>query len=226
MTERQAWIFGAATLGVGYILYKWGNPVVAAQIAENWAVNLVGRGNVLSQSTDDGTGVIEEIPDVLNTMASGVLGFDSDVDTYSLARMGRSEGVDGMEYRMHIVLNDIASLVSAGDTAYSTITKYMTYSRNANANGHYSAQNLGKRVSTSKDPYEADYALAQQVIADHDSGTDPTNGATKFVDKSGPFYVNGAETDYDGLVAAWATDGLTPMNLPNATSNFVVFVKA
>lgn len=225
MTERQLWIIGGAGLGVAFVLWKWGNPVTAIQIAENWAVNLVGRGNALSQSTLS-NGIVEEIPDVLIDMATAVLGFNADVDTYSLARMGRSEGVDGMEYRMHVVLNDMADLVSKGDTAYDTITKYMTHSKIAAANGHYSAQNEGKRVSTAHDPYEADYALAQKVQADHASGVDPTGGAIKFVDKSGPFYVDGQQTDYDGIVAAWADQGLTPQTLPDATSNFVVFVRA
>lgn len=225
MTERQAWIIGGAGLVVAFVIWKWGNPIAAIQIAENWAVNLVGRGNALSQSTLS-NGIVEEIPDVLIDMASAVLGFDADLDTYSLARMGRSEGVDGMEYRMHVVLNDITDLVSKGDSAYNTITKYMTHSRVVAANGHYSAQNEGKRVSTAHDPYEADYALAQKVIADHAVGVDPTNGAIKFVDKSGPFYVDGAQTDYDGIVAEWANQGLTPNTLPNATSNFVVFNRA
>lgn len=213
-----------AALGVGLALLQWGAnaPAVIAVspiLAVGWVMNTFDRGNKLTTSTTTNA-VVDQLPSDL-AASIGV-----DLDTYSLARMGRSEGVDGMEYRMHVVLNDIADLVSRGDTAYSTITKYMTYSRNSAANGHYSAQDLGKRVSTSKDPYQGDYDLAVQVISDHDSGIDPTNGATKFVDKSGPFYVDGAKTDYDGLVASWAADGLTPIdNLPGATSNFVVFVK-
>lgn len=221
MTNREWFIAGGLAIAA-FVIWKWGNPIVAAQIAENWAVNLVGRGNQLSYSTLS-NGIVEEVPSVLVDMATGVLGFDVDIDTYSLARMGRSEGVDGMEYRMHVVLNDIADLVSVGDTAYSTITKYMTHSKIAAANGHYSSQSEGKRVSTAHDPFEADYALAQKVIADHDAGNDPTGGAIKFVDKSGPFYIDGEKTDYDGIVAAWTKQGLTPTNLPNATSNFVVF---
>lgn len=225
MSERQLWILAGVGAALAFVVWKWGNPVVAAQIAEQWAVNIVGRGNQLSQSTLSND-VVEEVPDVLVTMASAVLGFDADADTYSLARMGRSEGVDGMEYRMHVVLNDIADLTSKGYSAYSTITKYMTYSRNIEANGHYSAQNLGKRVSTAHDPYEADYVLAQKVRSDHAAGNDPTGGAIKFVDKSGPLYVDGAKVDYDTFVESWAKEGLSPIQLPDATDNFVVFVRA
>lgn len=243
MTEKQAWILAGAGVGLAWILWKYGNPIVAAQIAESWAVNLVGRGNQLSQSTLS-SGIVEELPSVLVDMATAVLGFNADPDAYSLARMGRSEGVDGMEYRMHVALNDLAALQAQyGTGVYSSITALMTHSRNTNTitlpdgskigpNGRYSAQNEGKRYSTAHDPFEGDYALAQKVMADNAAGTDPTGGATKFVDKSGPFYVNDpstgktVETDYAGIVAAWGAQGYTPNDaLPGATSNFVVFTK-
>jgi hypothetical protein len=223
VTDKDAYILIGAGAGLAFVVWKWGNPVTAAQIAEQWAVNLIGRGNALSYGTLDSNGVIDEIPSVLNDQASAVLGFGSDQDTYSLARMGRSEGVDGMEYRMHVALNDMADLLSQGLTAYSTITNLMTYSKVASANGHYSKQSLGKRYSTAHDPYEGDYALAQKVLSDNASGVDPTGGAIKFIDKSGPLYVNGTQVDYDTFVANWATEGLTPSTLPGATDNFVVF---
>jgi hypothetical protein len=228
MTERQLWFLGGAGAGLAFVVWKWGNPVVAAQIAEQWAVNLVGRGNKLSESTLDDDGVIEEVPSVLTDMASAVLGFDADTDTYSLARAGRSEGVDGMEYRMHVILNMLdADQARYGTGIYSSVTMLAIHSKNATADGHYSKQGLGKPFSTSKDPYESDYALAQKVRADHAAGTDPTGGAVKFVDKSGPFSLDGEPATYDDIVAAWAKEGLIPDDtLPNATSNFVVFRKA
>lgn len=230
MNARDWWIAGGIAAILGIVFWKWGNPIVAAQIAENWAVNLVGRGNQLSFSTLS-NGIVEEVPSVLVDMATGVLGFDAEMNTYSLARMGRSEGVDGMEYRMHVALNDLAALQAQyGFGVYSSITALMIHSKKDAANGHYSSQDEGKRYSTAHDPFETDYALAQKVISDHDSGIDPTGGATKFVDKSGPFYIHDpvtgetVKTDYAGIVAAWAKDGYSPVdNLPNATSNFVVF---
>ena len=227
MTERAWWYIAGTSAALALVTWKWGNPIVAAQIAENWATNLVGRGNQLSFSTLS-NGIVEEVPSVLVDMATGTLGFDADPETYSLARMGRSEGVDGEEYRMHVLLNDLADLQSQfGSGVYSSITALLTHSKIAAADGHYSSQDEGKRYSTAHDPYESDYALAQKVLVDHATGNDPTGGALKFVDKSGPFYVDGEKTDYDGLVAHWAKSGLSPDDsLPNSTTNFVVFRRA
>jgi hypothetical protein len=223
MTNRELWYLGGAGVGLTLIVWKWGNPITAAQLGEQWMTNLVGRGNKLSSSTLT-NGVIEETPETLLDAASNVLGFKADIDTYSLARMGRSEGVDGMEYRMHVMLNDLANLQATyGWGVYSSITALMIHSKNSAADDRYSSQDMGKRCSTAKDPYEADYALAQKVQSDHAAGNDPTGGATKFVDKDGSFYVNGVKTDYAGLVANWSN--FTPTNLPGATDNFVVFVK-
>jgi len=214
---------GAAAAGVGFVLWKWGTaaPVIAAR----WVMNTFNRGNKLSDSTLV-DGVVQEIPEVLADMAAGVLGFYPDRDTLALARMGRSEGVDGMEYRMHVLINDWRDLNGRYPSTYPTIESVLTHSKNSRADGHFSTQALGKRFSSSKDPFEGDYALAQKVMADNAAGIDPTNGATKFVDKSGPFYVDGEKTDYAGIVAAWGADGYQPVdNLPGATDNFVIFVK-
>lgn len=228
MTRNDAYLVGTLS-AVGFILWKWG--IAAPSLAVGWVSNVFNRGNQLSYGTVT-DGIVQEIPEVLANQAEAVLGFTPDRDTLALARMGRSEGVDGMEYRMHVVLNDMASLLSQGHTAYSGVEKYLTYSRNESANGHFSIQGDGKRAASTHDPFEGDYALAQKVISDHDSGIDPTNGATKFVDKSGPFYIHdpstgqSVKTDYAGIVAAWGADGYTPDdNLPGATSNFVIFNK-
>lgn len=225
--EKKYITWGGALLGLGFVFWKWGNPVTAIEIVGQWAANLAGRGDALSSSTIV-SGVVQEIPDVLNDMATAVLGFNSDQDTYTLARVGRSEGVDGMVYRMHVVLNMLAKdQATYGTGIYSSVTALATHSKNATADGHYSAQGLGKPFSTAHDPYEADYKLALQVQADHAAGNDPTGGALKFVDKSGPFSINGVKVSYDDIVASWASDGLSPVeDLPGATDNFVVFVPA
>lgn len=224
--DRATWWIGGVGLSLGYIIWKYGNPIVAAQIAEGYLTDFVGRGSKLSDSTLTG-GIVQEVPEVLNDMASAVFGVSSDVDTYSLARMGRSEGVDGMEYRMHVALNDLDDLQSTyGSGVYSSITALMIHSKVIAADGHYSEQSQGKRYATSRDPYQADYALADKVRADHAAGNDPTGGALKFVDKSSFAAQPGATQTYDDVVAQWAADGLMPQNLPGATSNFVVFVRA
>ncbi len=213
-----------AAMGIGFILWKWG--VAAPIIAAGWVLNVFDRGSKLSDSTVV-NGVVSESPEVLTDMASAVLGFTADIDTYSLARMGRSEGVDGMEYRMHVLLNDLYDLQTRYGAAYDTVTALLVRSKVDRANGRYSSQDLGKRYSTARDPYEGDYFLAQKVIDDRSRGIDIADGATKFVDKTGPFNIDGAPSTYADLVAHWGASGLVPIdNLPGATSNFVIFKRA
>ncbi len=219
---RSTYIAIGASAVVALILWKWG--IAAPIVAAGYILNTFERGNKLSDSTVV-SGVVSEVPEVLSDMASAVLGFTADLDTYSLARMGRSEGVDGMEYRMHVLLNDLADLQTRYPSTYSSITALLTHSKIDRADGHYSEQDLGKRFATTKDPYEGDYALAAKVIADHARGIDLVFGATKFVDKSGPFYVNGVKVDYQTLAASWREDGYRPLSLQGATDNFVVFTK-
>jgi hypothetical protein len=184
------------------------------------------RGHKLSTGTLT-DGVVEETPEQLGIQAAMVLGFVPDPNVLALARMGRSEGVDGMEYRMHVAINDLRYLQSVlGSGVYSSLLVLMTHSKVAAANGHFSAQRLGKRYSTAADPYEGDYQLAQKVLADDAQGVDPTGGARKFVDKSGPLYVDGQKATFDELAASWAGEGLRPVQLDGASDNFVVFVPA
>lgn len=231
LSHRQLWYAGAAAALGGLWWWYGGNPVTAVvtagQQAAGWVLNVFDRGNVLSQSTLV-QGVVLEDPQVLADMASAVIGDNVDLDTYSLARMGRSEGVDGMEYRMHVACNDLAALQAQyGTGVYSSLTALMVHSKVAAADGHYSQQSLGKRYATSKDPYEGDYALAQKVLADRANGIDPTGGASKFVDKSSFSSQPGATSTYAATVASWAQQGLQPVSpLPGASDDFVVFVKA
>lgn len=226
--DRKTLIGLAVAAGVGYVLFNWG--VAAPIVAAGYVANMFARGNKLSDSTVV-SGVVSETPEVLSIMASAVLGFTADLDTYSLARMGRSEGVDGMMYRMHVCLNDLDQLRARYPNTYPNVTALLTHSKVERADGHYSEQDLGKRFATTKDPYEGDYAMAAKVIEDHNRGIDLVGGATKFVDKSGPFYVHdpvtgkSVKTDYAGIVAAWGADGYRPMNLEGATDNFVVFTR-
>lgn len=225
LSERQWAILGGAALVAGFVEWKWG-AVAAVEIAGGYVSNVFARGSVLSSSTLV-AGVVQESPDDLAAAAAGVLGFTPDPDTLALARMGRSEGVDGMEYRMHVALNDLAYLQGQyGTGVYSSVLALMIHSKVASADGHFSKQSLGKRYSTAHDPYAGDYALAQQVQSDHASGIDPTGGARQFIDKDGPLYVDGVLASYADFVAERATEGLAPTTLPNATDNFIVFQAA
>ncbi len=226
LSQRQWLILGGSALAAGLVEWYWGaGPVAAVSIVTGYVANTFTRGRALTSSTlvDD---VVTETPAELQAAAATVLGFVPDADTYALARMGRSEGVDGMAFRMHVALNDLAELQAHYPSTYPNVVGLMTHSKVARADGHYSRQKLGKRYGTSADPYEGDYALAQQVIAEHAQGVDPTGGAAHFVDKDGPLYVNHVRVSFDDYAAARAAEGLVPQTLAGASDNFVVFVNA
>jgi hypothetical protein len=233
LSHRQLLIFGGSAV-VGAVLWKYGgDPVAPAVVAAGYVANAVfTRGSVLTSSTltsgdTDAAGnaipdgIVRETPAELVAAAAAVLGSPADSETLALARMGRSEGVDGMEYRMHIALNELAA------SSYGSILALLTHSKIAAANGRFSRQALGKWASTSRDPYEGDYALAAKVLADRANGIDPTGGALRFVDKSAFATQPGIKLTYAELVDKWGAEGLSPVeDLPGASSDFVIFVRS
>jgi len=217
-------LYGGAAVLVGLALWEGPTIVAAAQIGVGYVTNLATRGNKLSESTVDAAGVVTDDPELLRQQAEAVLGYSADLDTYALARMGRSEGVDGMAARMHVALNDLADLQNRyGTHIYSSLAALMLHSKVAAANGHFSEQFLGKKYATTRDPYEADYHLAEQVQTEHAAGVDPSGGATKFVDKDSFATQRGATATYEDKVAEWGAQGLAPFNVDGATDNFIVF---
>jgi hypothetical protein len=213
-------IFGGAA-AVGAALWKYGgDPIAPAVVVAGYVANVFARGSVLTSSTLT-NGIVDQAPAELVAAAADVLGYPADSETYALARMGRSEGVDGMEYRMHVALNELAA------SSYSSILSLLTHSKIAAANGMFSQQRYGKWASTSRDPYAGDYALADKVRQDHASGIDPTGGALRFVDKSAFATQPGVTKTYAEIVAKWGAEGLVPVeDLPGCSSDFVVFVRA
>lgn len=212
---------GAAAL-LGIVLWNGAELGRAIVVGAGYVANTFARGSQLSHShlVDD---VVVESPAELVAQASAAVGYDVDPDDYALARMGRSEGVDGMGARMHVVLNDLAELQRVyGTRVYSSIMALLTHSKNERADGHFSRQALGKRQATTKDPFEGDLSLAIAVRAEHARGIDPTAGATKFVDIDS-FGVQEGTGTYAETLAEWTADGLEPSNVPGASSNFVVF---
>ncbi len=212
----------AALLG----LAVWKGPAIAAGVVvgAGYVTNVFTRGNKLYDSTVDAAGVVTEDPDVLRMQAEAVLGYAADLDTLALATMGRSEGVDGMEARMHIALNHLEELQRTyGMGVYSSIAALMLHSKNAAADGHFSEQYLGKWASTAHAPYEGDYHLAEKVRRDRAAGIDVTGGALRFVDKDAFASQRGAKKTYDQVVAAWGAEGYEPGSVDGASSNFVVF---
>jgi hypothetical protein len=240
LSYRQLAIFAGSAV-VGAVLWKYGgNPVAPAVVAAGYVANVFARGSALTSSSlttgdlddagnaidvDDAgnpipSGIVIQAPADLVASAASVLGAPADSETYALARMGRSEGVDGMEYRMHIALNELAA------SSYGSVLALLTHSRIAAANGRFSQQRLGKWAATSRDPYEGDYALAAKVLQDHASGIDPSGGALRFVDKSAFATQPGVKKTYADVVAAWGAEGFSPVeDLPGASSDFVIFVR-
>lgn len=222
----------AALLG----LAVWKGPQIADGVAQvaagvvvgaGYVTNMFTRGNKLYDSTVDAAGVVTDDPDVLRMQAEAVLGYAADLDTLALATMGRSEGVDGMEARMHIALNHLDELQRQyGTGVYSSISALMLHSKNPAADGHFSEQYLGKWASTSKAAYEGDYHLAEKVRADRANGIDITDGALRFVDKDAFSSQRGATKTYAQVVAKWGADGYVPGSVADATDNFVVFRRA
>lgn len=214
----------AGAAGVGFLLWKYGGLLAPAAIAGGYVLNTFDRGARLNRTTYP-NGVVPDDPEALRAAASQIFGSEIGRDTFALSRMGRSEGVDGMEFRMHVALNDLDDLQATyGTNVYSSVWALMLHSKVARADGHFSEQDLGKRYATDRDSYVGDVNLALQVQADHAAGIDPTGGALKFVDVDS-FGVQKGTGSYEEKEAEWAADGLQPATLDGASSNFVVFRK-
>jgi hypothetical protein len=193
--------------------------------AEIAVADLVGRGALLNH-TFPVDGIVPDDPGFLLVDAQTNMGDPSvTADEYSIGRMGRSEGVNGMEYRMHVALNDLAELQRTyGTGIYSSVTALMLRSAShPEANGLYSSQDKGKRYATTRDPYAADVLLARKVLADRAGGIDLAQGATKFFDISSGG--SGGSVTYEEALASWTAQGYTPFTVSGATDDFVLFSK-
>lgn len=201
-------------------LTLWKGKLAALAIRD-----VIDRGERLTYTTPDANGVILVDPGELAAVAGAVVGRDVERDAYALARMGRSEGTDGREYRMHVALNDLADLQAHGKGGtFPTLESLFTYSTSSAERGLFGDQR-GRRYATTRDPHVGDLLLAEKVLADRAAGLDYAQGAIKFVDKSSFGKQAGTRT-YDQVLAEWTGDGLFPFNLPGATSNFVLFARA
>lgn len=220
-------LLGGAVVVGALLLWKGQTVAAAVEVGAANVTNLFERGAKLSTSTLGKNGAVLEDPDELLQQAADTLGRDVDADKYALARMGRSEGVDGMRLRMHVALNDLDALQAQyGTNVYSSLLALMLHSKVAAGDGHYSQQQLGKRYSTSKDPYEGDYELAEAVYEERAAGIDPTGGATKFADKDSFSSQPGATKTFAENDASWRASGLQPFNADGASNNLVLYRKA
>jgi hypothetical protein len=195
----------------------------------NVVADVVNRGELLTDTQLDDTGVIPFDPADLVEIASGVMGRPVSADTYALARMRRSEMAigesdDASALRIHVALNDLEDLNTRRLFGWSA-EDLITYSTHADHRGLFGEQNDGRRYASTKDPHVGDALLAEQVQQQHASGIDPTGGALKFVDR-GSMGAQVGSGSYDNLVVKWAAENLEPSTIPGYSENFVVFRRA
>jgi hypothetical protein len=214
---RRRWLFVGALLIV-LVLFHWGwlgnfsgLPVVSA------VVDAIDRGLRLTTTTPDDDGNIPDSPASLAAAAAAVAGVPVSVDAYGLARMVRNEqphDSDGIKALLcHTMINDAAA---HGWTVIHTLTVSSVPSRS----GKFGKQ-TSRRCSTTHDPYGADLTVAQQAIADHAAGNDPTGGAQKFVNK----WAFKKPESYDTTLTSWAKEGFVPVTIPPAPNHLVFFRK-
>jgi hypothetical protein len=215
--DKRLWIGLAGFGGLVAALQLAGmDPVGNAAFA---VTDVFNKGDRLSYGTlNEVTGVVAETPEALRMAASTRMGRDIDANVYALARMLRSEGAKEGNLRVHVALNDLASL------GWADAFTLITYSTDGNKKGRYGSQ-VTRRYASSRDPYEGDVLTAEQAISENDRGFDPAQGATKFVDKSS-FGIQAGTGTFDALVQRWAADGLEPFTLPDYGEDLVLFKKA
>lgn len=218
----------ALGLGGVFLLWQRGGPGrVLAEVSD-----VIGRGKILTHGSYDSTlGIVTDTPANLVAAASARMGQDISQDVYSLARMIRSEGATQGDIRAHVALNDLAAL------GWSSLKYLLTYSTDAKRRGFYGAQysravppvypnaNV-RRYSTREDPYEADVLTALRVITDHAAGIDPSNGATKFVDKKSMGGAQQGTGSFSSLDARWKADGYLAYTLPEYGDDLVFYKRA
>lgn len=196
-------------LGAGALLLAGGGVAV---------VRLTGAR--VSSSTTGDDGQIAESPDELLAQASSAMGRAVGMDAYALARMAASEGAAEAVPRMHVAINDAAEL---GRSVLDTVTTASPPRATGGFGPQFvSSPRVVRRYSTAKDPTADLVAIAEQVIADHEAGIDPTDGAVKFADARS-FGVQEGTGSFEATVDRWAAEGLAPANVPGYSTDFYVF---
>lgn len=174
----------------------------------------IGKGRRLNYTMVNDQGYIDTAPDTLIGEAEALISMAIDRDVYALARSGRSEGKNGMEARMHVMVNQAAE-------AGMSVFELTVYQPGSVKNGFFGTQK-GRRWASSRDPYEGDIGLATKVMIDNSAGKDPTGGASRFVDKSAFGKQEGTRT-YADVLAEWTAEGYSAYQYPEASADFVLF---
>lgn len=218
--QRLGVLAGAGVLGFGALWLFSPRRIV------NVVADVANRGELLTDTQLDDSGVIPFDPVDLVANASSVMGRDVTRATYALARMRRSEMAigesdDASALRIQVALNDLDDLNTRRLFGWSA-EDLITYSTNPDHRGLFGQQNDGRRYASTKDPHVGDALLAEQVQQQHATGLDPTSGALKFVDR-GSMGAQVGSGSYDKLVVKWSAENLQPFTIPGYDPNFVVF---
>lgn len=203
-----------AALTFAYLFIKYDEGDVTLETAMDFLG--VGKGKRLNTTEVNDLGYVPEDPYALLNEARAIMGYDIEQDVYALARSGRSEGRNGMEARMHVFM----AQAEQGGTSVWDLTIRQTGSPK---NGFFGTQK-GRRWASSRDPYEGDVKLAEKVYSEHNNGIDPTNGASRFVDKSAFGKQEGTRT-YAEVLDKWRNEGYQDYEYADASSDFVLFRK-
>lgn len=205
--------FGAlAALGFAYVFIKHQEGDVTLETVADFLG--AGRGSKLNNTSVNDEGFVPDDPYDLLNEAREKMGYDIEQDVYALARSGRSEGKNGMEARMHVMMRQ-------AEESHSSVWDLTLRQLGSPKNGFFGTQR-GRRWASSRDPYEGDVKLAEKVYIEHNNGIDPTGGASRFVDKSAFGKQEGTRT-YAEVEAQWRAEGYKPYSYPDASSDFVLF---
>jgi hypothetical protein len=174
----------------------------------------------------DARGIIVEPPAVIAAALAAELGRPVSRDVSALARMLASETEarhpETAPVRAHIALNDLADLNRRHSDWHWTIEDLITYSSMPVHRGHFGEQRWGRRYASDRDGAAAYVLIAEQAIAEHARGEDPTGGALKFIDKRSMLVQHGTRS-FESVASAWATEGLHPFQLAGYPEDLFVF---
>lgn len=216
-TLLSIFLGAAGAVVIAYLMIKSDEGDVTFETIADWIG--LNKGRKLNntggrKSGLNAQGYIPEDPYALLNEARAIMGYDIEQDVYALARSGRSEGRNGMEARMHVMMTQAEE---SGMTVWAR-----TVSEPGNPSNGYFGEQRGRRWASTEDPYEGDIKLAEEVYVQHNNGIDPTGGAGRFADKSSFGKQAGTRT-YATVLAEWADEGYYAYYFPDASHDFVLF---
>jgi hypothetical protein len=149
-------------------------------------ISLATLGKKLTRVPVDASGKIPIAPATLKAQAEKALGRPISADAFALAKMLASEGFRDTPLkrsaRAWVAHNDLKALRK--QFGWKDFTKLFSYSRKADQNGFFGLQEKGRRYATWADVNEGHIKDAENLIDSFALGSDPTGGATKFVDEN------------------------------------------